>query len=73
MFDQGDVRFEADLSQGLVLVHVRPALGLPSAAVAAPIAVMDLLDAAAKLQLAISQQMRVALGQITAAPAGKLT
>lgn len=62
MTDRGGVNFNVDFSTGMVRVSVRPPLAINSADVDLPI--LDFLDIAANLQLAVNKQSREAAAQI---------
>jgi hypothetical protein len=70
MGDTGDVSVHVDLSTGMVAVGVRPPFGLESSRVTAPISILDFLDRAAELTLAINKAQREAIAQLEEDRAG---
>lgn len=67
--DNGDVRFDVDLASGIVRVSVRPPLGMEAARVTTTVTVLDFLDKAAQITLALNKTQRDMMAQLGARPA----
>lgn len=62
--DLGDVRFEADVPNGVVNIRIRPPLALESGRVTVPFALADLQDVVAQLTLEMNKHARALMREL---------